>query len=69
MANIASTNRRVRQSNLCVEIRTIQVYLSTIVMNDLAGLLCTNKSRSSIRRQEYARQLCHLRTHQKSKGM
>lgn len=38
MANIASAHRRVRQSNLCVEICTIQVNLSTTVMNDLAGL-------------------------------
>ena len=48
MANIASANRRVRQSNLCIEIGAIQVDLPTIVMNNLAGLLCAAESKSSI---------------------
>lgn len=48
MANIASANRRIRQSNLCIEICTIQVYLSTTVMNDPAGLLCAIEFRWSV---------------------
>ena len=38
VTNVTPTNRRVSQTNLSIEIGTVQVNLATIVMNDLASL-------------------------------
>ena len=41
VADIATTGRRVRETNLSVQIGTIQIHLTAVVVDDLASILDT----------------------------